>query len=260
MPSPSSVVPELQDDITTIVLSGQAGRLPLSPAGLPDLTAALTAAEQNPHIRCVVFTGTENTFATGADLNEIARNDADANARYNRALIEAINRIDLLPVPTIAAINGHALGGGLELALACDLRIAADTAMLGLPETRLGLIPGAGGTQRLPRLIGEARAMDLLLTGRTVNASEALHLGLVNEVAPHDRLASRTQRLAATIARNAPLALRVAKAEVRAGRTLHLFDAIDATHDALAPLLTSEDLREGLAAFRARRQARFIGR
>ncbi len=254
-----SITIERDDDITTIGLYGPTGRVPLSSTVVADLASALDVIECDTEVRSVVFSGADHVFSTGADLAEIAGNDAARNARYNRSLIEVINRIDQLSVPTLAAINGHALGGGLELALACDLRIAADTAVLGVPETRLGLIPGAGGTQRLPRLIGEARAKDLLLTGRTIDAAEALRQGLVSQVVPRDALTDRARRLAATLARNAPLAVRLVKSEVRAGRERELFEAIDATHEALEVLLCSQDLAEGLAAFSEKRTPTFGG-
>lgn len=260
MPSPSTVTVKRHDGVATIGLDGADTRLPLAPSAVPDLASALDAIERDPSVRCVVFTGTGDVFATGADLTEIAGNNPSDNAQYNRSLIELMNQIDMVSVPTLAAINGRALGGGLELALACDLRIAADTAPLGLPETRLGLIPGAGGTHRLPRLIGEAPAKDMLLTGRSVDAAEALRIGLISEVIPRDELSDRTQRLAATLARNAPCAVRVAKSEIRAGRERALFDAIDATHRSLEALLSSQDLAEGLAAFSEKRRAVFTGR
>ncbi|GAA3561453.1 enoyl-CoA hydratase-related protein [Amycolatopsis ultiminotia] len=260
MPCPSTVTVKHHGSIATVGLVTTETRLALSPSAIPDLVSALDAIERDSSLRCVVFTGVGDVFATGADLTEIAGNTPAANAGYNRSLVDLMNRIDLTGVPTLAAINGHALGGGLELALACDLRIAADTATLALPETRLGLVPGAGGTQRLPRLIGEGPAKNLLLTGRAVDAAEARQIGLVSEVVPRDDLPERAQRLATTLARNAPLAVRTVKAEVTAGRERTLVDAIDGTHEALTTLLASDDLTEGLAAFRQKRRAEFTGR
>lgn len=247
--------------VATLAMNTVDDRMPLSVEGVADLSAALDDVFDDRHpLRALVITGTGKTFATGADLAAISTQGTAENAAYNRSLIDSFERINSADVPVIAAINGLALGGGLELALAADLRVASDQARLGLPEVRLGLIPGAGGTQRLPRLIGEAAALDLLLTGRTIDADEALRLGLVNRVVPGPDLLDATSRLAEQLADNAPLAQAVIKQQVRTGRALDVRDAIDTTHRALGPLLESRDLGEGIAAFLAKRPAKFIGR
>jgi enoyl-CoA hydratase len=164
------------------------------------------------------------------------------------------------PLPVLAMINGLALGGGCELALACDLRIAAESARLGQPEIRLGLIPGGGGTQRLPRLIGTGRTMKLVLTGEPVSAAEALLIGLVDEVCPDAELRERTMTIARTIAAHSPVALQLAKAAVRSAAELPLQAGLAYERELFVSAFASADAREGVAAFLAKRAPAFTGR
>lgn len=175
---------EVEEGIALVTLKRPEALNALSQSLLEELAEIPELVQQDPEVRAVIFTGEGKAFAAGADLKEIAAiKDPFMGREYALFGQRVFAEIAALPVPTIAAINGYALGGGLELALACDLRVAAKTAKLGLPEVGLGLIPGFGGTQRLPRLIGRGRALDLIFTGRHVDAEEALFLGLVNRVA-----------------------------------------------------------------------------
>ncbi|MEW6074191.1 MAG: enoyl-CoA hydratase-related protein [Planctomycetota bacterium] len=212
-------------------------------------------------IRAVLVTGRgEKAFSAGADLKE-RRGMSDDRARAHVAQIQALAAdLAALPQPTIAAIHGVALGGGLELALACDLRVAAADAQLGLPETSRAILPGAGGTQRLPRLIGLARAKDLILTARRIDAAEAERIGLVDRVAPPGGLAAAATHLAEAIAANGPLAVRAAKAAIDGGFDLPLAAALEHERRCWERLLGTSDRLEALAAFAEKRPPRFEGR
>ncbi|MER3602929.1 MAG: enoyl-CoA hydratase [Thermus sp.] len=222
---------------------------------LLELSEVTEVIQQDPE---VIFTGEGRAFAAGADLTELAK-IADAFQGREASLFgqQIFSEIAALPVPTIAAINGYALGGGLELALACDLRVASRTAKLGLPEVGLGLIPGYGGTQRLPRLIGRGRALDLIFTGRHVGAEEALALGLVNRVG-EDAL-EEAKKLAVQILKNAPIALALAKESLVRGEGLDLQEALEIEADLFGFACTTKDMKEGVRAFLEKRAPEFRG-
>jgi len=212
-------------------------------------------------IRCLLINGRgDKAFCTGADLKE-RRGMDEAMARRHVGQIKALTcDVEALPQPTIAVINGYAFGGGLELALACDLRVVASNATMGLTETSLAIIPGAGGTQRLPRLVGAARAKDLILTARRIDADEAERLGLVDRVAPGGRVRDVALTLARAIAANGPVAVRAAKAAVDGGLSLPLGDALDHETACYERVLGTEDRLEALTAFAEKRKPRFEGR
>jgi enoyl-CoA hydratase len=220
---------------------------------LADLEAAVSALEASPAIGVVILTGRGRAFVAGGDIPHMARLSPEEGERWLRRGQRLLRRLERLPQVAIAAVNGYALGGGLELALACDLRVAADTAELGAPEVRVGLIPGWGGTQRLLRLVGPARARDLILTGRPVRADEALRLGLVDRVVPPDRLLPACRELARRIREGSPTAVRAAKRALVEGADLPLDAAL--AREALAWLqnFASPDRVEGLTAFVERR-------
>ena len=213
---------------------------------------------EDPEVRVAVFTGEGKAFVVGADIGEISELKEVFVAReYSLGGQEVMNHIAALPLPTIAAINGYALGGGLELALACDLRVASNKAKLGLPEVGLGLIPGFGGTQRLPRLIGAGRAYDLILTARHVPAEEALQLGLLNRVA--DDVIAAARKLAQQIAKNSPVALALAKESLARGVDVPLPEALEIEADLFGMACTTKDMREGTSAFLEKRAPEFKG-
>ncbi|HVQ57736.1 MAG TPA: enoyl-CoA hydratase-related protein [Solirubrobacterales bacterium] len=210
-------------------------------------------------VRCVIVTGSGTTFAAGADLREVEAASTAENLAYNAQLRAAVDAVAALPVPSIAAVNGHAIGGGLELALACTLRVAAAEAKLGMPEARLGIIPATGGLARLPRLVGSARAAKLLLTGDLVGAEEARAIGLVDDVAPAAEVLPEALKLAARIATAAPLSTRAIVETLRADAGLPVAEANLRTEERLATLLDSADRREGARAFLERRDPDFTG-
>lgn len=228
---------------------------------LSELGQVFETAGSDAAVRVVILTGAgDRAFAAGADIRELSTLDRERGAAYARAGQIVFDRIADFPKPVIAAINGYALGGGCELALACTVRIAADNAQLGQPEVRLGLIPGFGGTQRLPRLVGRARALELLLTGEPVTAATALRIGLVDRVVPHEGLMEEARALAGVILRGAPPAVRRCLEAVREGASLDLADAQRLEARLFGECFGTEDMKEGTQAFLEKREARFQGR
>lgn len=251
---------ERQGSVEVWTIEGEARRNSLTMALLRELGERIRAAAADRALRAIVLTGAgDRAFCAGADLKERARMSADEVHGFHAAVRDAFLGIERAPQPFVAALNGAALGGGLELALACDLRIAAEGVELGLPEVSLGIIPGAGGTARLPRIVGVARAKDLVLTARRVGAAEALAMGLVGRVAPADRLREEALALAAQVARNAPIALRQAKRAIDGGFHLSLEEALALENRLYQACLASRDRVEALRAFAEKRPPVFSG-
>ncbi|MCK4494969.1 MAG: enoyl-CoA hydratase/isomerase family protein [Candidatus Aminicenantes bacterium] len=226
-----------------------------------ELKKFLDEIENDDELRVLVITGAgDKAFVAGADINELVDRDALIGRRVSRQRQEIFSRIENLHVPAIAAINGYALGGGLELALACSIRVCSDKAQFGAPEVKLGIIPGDGGTQRLPRLVGLGRAMEMILTGDFIDAEEAYRIGLVNKIFPHEELMEKAMELAKKIASRPPLAVRYAKETVNRsleGSTVSGF-ALESFLHALS--CTTEDKKEGVSAFLEKRKGKFKGR
>lgn len=225
-----------------------------------EIVSALESFRANNEVRVLVITGAgEKSFIAGADITEFAGRtalDQRSVMRSNRMF----DAFEEFPKPVIAMINGFCLGGGCEVALSCDIRIASENAQFGQPEIKLGIIPGGGGTQRLTRLIGEGKAMELILTGDMIKAEEAKALGLVNHVYPLAELEAKTMELANRIAEMSPIALRMAKEAVKAAARLTLRDGLDHEIDLFALCFSSEDKEEGVKAFLEKRKPNFTGK
>jgi len=206
----------------------------------------------------LIVTGSgEKSFVSGADINELAVLDPRGAEDISRFGQRVLDTIETAVKPVIAAVNGYCFGGGCELALACHMRLASENAVMGLPEVSLGIIPGYGGTQRLPRLVGRGRALELILTGRRVKADEAERIGLVNRVVPREQLLDETVKLAQAILKNGPLAVSAVLEAVTRGESLPLPDALRFESGFFGILAASQDMHEGLKAFLEKRPARF---
>jgi enoyl-CoA hydratase len=213
------------------------------------------------NIKVVIITGGLKHFCAGADISEIVSiNEVDQAFEFSRRIQGAFDKIENLPKPVVAAVSGFALGGGCELALACDLRIVSETAAFGVPEINIGAVPGAGGTQRLPRLLGVCKAKELLYTGERLTAREACQLGLVNKVVPVDELMDEAKKMAEKLAGKPPLALKMAKQLVNTGMDTDLKSALYMEAHALAYLFLTKDKEEGMKAFLEKRKPTFTGK
>jgi enoyl-CoA hydratase len=251
---------EDRGEVEVWTIDGAARRNSLTMAMLRQLHAELARAASRRSLRCVVLTGAgDRAFCAGADLKERAGMSDEDVHRFHRDLRAALRGIESSPKVFLAAVNGAALGGGLELALACDLRVVSSAAEVGLPEVALGIIPGGGGTQRLARAIGVARAKDLVLTARRIGAEEALRWGLASKVAPPERLRDEALAFAEAVARNAPISLRQAKRAIDGGFHLPLEEALDLENRMYQDCLGTKDRKEALAAFAEKRRPIFNG-
>ena len=231
-------------------------------AFIEELGAAIEQLSEDADARVIVVrSSSDKFFSAGADVKNFADSDPDTNNEMVRLAHQVFNRFAQVPKLSIAAINGHALGGGYEIALACDVRIAAEGRYrIGLPEVTLGLLPGTGGTQRLPRLIGRGRALLLMATGTSVTPHEAEGLGMVDRLVPADELDAHVQEVATTIAKGAPLAIAATKRAVYDGADRPLAEGLQVELEQLASLFGSEDGKEGMAAFLEKRSPTYHGR
>jgi enoyl-CoA hydratase len=228
---------------------------------LDELDQVIDDARRDDGVRVIVLTGAgDRAFVAGADINELAVQTPVAGREHARKGQALFDRIERLGKPVLAAVNGFALGGGCELAMACTIRIAADTAKLGQPEINLGLLPGYAGSQRLPRLVGRGRALELLLLGQQITAEEAWRIGLVNRVVPAAQLMTETRALAQSLASKAPVAVRYILDAVASGLDMSFADAQDYEATLFGLVSTTEDMREGTRAFLEKRKAEFKGR
>jgi enoyl-CoA hydratase/carnithine racemase len=255
------VLVEKRGHAAWVTLNRPAVRNALSLAVNNRLQELATELLNDDDVRAVVITGAgEQSFCAGADLKERRGVPAGETAPYVNAIGGAINGIGELRKPTIAAMNGSAYGGGLELAMACDFRILVDGAEVGLTEVRLGIMPGAGGTQRLPRLVGEARAKEMIMLGRRISAARAHEIGLVHQVVPRAELGRAVEALLAELDGCAPLSVRQAKSAIERGYGKSLDEGIEIERQCYDVTLYSEDRDEGLAAFAEGRPPRYQGR
>lgn len=256
----SFVLLEKADRIAWVTLNRPEKLNALNHAVLSELEGIFATLEHDPEVGVVVVTGAgEKAFVAGADISELKSLDT-AGARVQALRGQAVfQRIEALPKPVIAAVNGFALGGGCELALACHIRIASDNARFGLPEVSLGIIPGYGGTQRLPRLVGKGVALDLILSGEMAPAADALRMGLVSRVVPQAELKAAAEKLAKTILSRGPIALRSALAAVHEGMEMPQEQGLQYEAALFGLLAATQDMQEGMGAFLEKRPAEFRG-
>jgi enoyl-CoA hydratase len=233
----------------------------LNMATMKELHAAFTMVRDDDEVRVAILTGSgEKAFIAGADINELSRQDAVQGKDYAQRGQAVLDLIENCGKPVIACVNGFALGGGCEVAMACTMRLASENAKLGQPEVKLGIIPGYGGTQRLPRLVGKGMANQLVLTGEMIDAHEAHRIGLVNEVVPQGGLFARAEAIAEKIIANAPLAVRYAIEAVNKGMEMTLQEGLFLEASLFGVCCATEDKNEGTQAFLGKRAAQFKGR
>jgi enoyl-CoA hydratase len=256
-----TVLCEVADSVATVTLNRPKVLNALNAQLFDELEAVFTALAADRAVRVILITGAgEKAFAAGADIGELAVADEAGGGAKARRGQGVFRLMETCGKPVIALVNGFALGGGCELALACTMRIASEAARLGQPEVKLGLIPGYGGTQRLPRLVGSSAALKMMLTGEMVGAAEALRIGLVDEVVAAEKLAERGRQLAAAIVAMAPLAVAGCMEAVRRGAGLGLDDALVVEAEIFGRLCGTTDKAEGTAAFLEKRAAVWTGR
>lgn len=252
---------EIDGSLASMTINRPEKRNAVNNATVEEIDRALSEVEKSPDVRVLILTGTgEKAFVAGADILELKKRDTLLGRTESRRRQEVYTRIEQLEIPSIAAINGWALGTGLELAMACTLRVASSNARLGQPEVKLGITPGAGGTQRLARLVGMGRAMELILTGDPITAESALAMGLVNRVAAPEQLLSEVRQLAETLASRPKLALQYAKEAVLRSPEGSLAEGL--AHESYLHALScgTRDKQEGVAAFLEKRDPQFTGR
>jgi enoyl-CoA hydratase len=252
---------ERDDAIALVTINRPKVLNALNTQTLDELRRVLADLRQDDSVRVVILTGAgEKAFVAGADINELAVQTPTSAREHALSGQQLFDVIENMGKPVIAAINGYALGGGCELAMACTLRIAADTAKLGQPEIALGLIPGYAGTQRLPRLVGKGKAMEMILTGAPITAAEAMRIGLVNRVVPAADVIAESRALAAQLARSAPVAMQYIISAVNRGTEMSFADACRYEATLFGLVASTGDMREGTAAFLEKRQAAFKGK
>jgi enoyl-CoA hydratase/carnithine racemase len=224
-----------------------------------ELVSALDALEADDSVRCVVLTGSDKAFCAGADIKEMA-SLSEADIQTSDPLRPAWDRAASFEKPLIAALSGYTLGGGLELAMCCDIIIASEGTKLGLPEINIGIIPGGGGTQRLPRAVGKYKAMEMILTGGTISAEEAKALRLVNRIVPPGKYLEEALKLASEIASKAPIAVQAAKEAIAASQEMGLSSGLELGRTLFYDLFGTEDKKEGMSAFLEKRKPNFVGK
>lgn len=250
----------IEDGVGTLTLNRPEVLNALSHQVYTELSQAAEELSQNDEVRAVIITGGEKVFAAGADIRGMVKAEALEIALAQSPSQKALDLIENMPKPVIAAIAGYALGGGCELTLACDVRIAGENAKIGLPEITLGILPGAGGTQRLPRLIGAGKAKEMIFSGDFIDAQEALRIGLVNKVVPEDQLLTEAKRMAKRFASRGAIALRMAKSAINEGLRMDLQAGLQYEHQCFSLLFATQDQKEGMEAFLQKRRPHFQGK
>ena len=243
---------EVQGAVAVLTIDRPKALNALNPEVLADLKAAFEAIDQNA-VRCVVLTGAgDKSFVAGADIGSMSTMSRAEGEAFGKLGNDIFLAVESFPLPVIAAVNGFALGGGCELAMSCDIRICSDNAVFGQPEVGLGITPGFGGTQRLPRLVGMGMAKQLLYTARNIDANEALRIGLVNAVVPQAELMETAVKMANTIAKNAPIAVRACKKAVNEGMQVSIDKAVELEEKLFGGCFETHDQVEGMACFLSR--------
>ena len=251
---------EQSDGIAVVTVNRPDKLNALNAATTAEIRGAFEMLRKDHGVRGIILTGSgEKAFIAGADIGELSQMTPLSGVEISRMGQDTLRIIETMPVPVIAAVNGFALGGGLEIALACHIRIASENAKLGLPEVKLGIIPGYGGTFRLPRVVGRGRALELMLTGEMVNAQEAYRIGLVNHVVPQAQLLETAQAMAKKIAANGPVAVALAIQAVDNSYHTTTEDAQRLEANMFGLLASTQDMREGMGAFLEKRTAEFKG-
>ncbi len=251
---------ENQDGIGLITMNRPKALNALNRETLEELNQLVDALAKDPSVQVVILTGSgEKAFVAGADITQMQSMSAIEGRNFGKLGQAVFNKIENLPQPVIAAVNGFALGGGCELAMACDIRIASEKAKFGQPEVTLGITPGFGGTQRLPRLVGKGRAKQLLYTADTIDAQEAFRIGLVNEIASAESLMAAARAMALKIQLRAPVAVQLCKAAVNEGMDTDLETGTAYEAEVFGLCFATNDQKEGMAAFAEKRKAQFAG-
>ncbi|TDR16789.1 enoyl-CoA hydratase/isomerase family protein [Marinicella litoralis] len=257
----ANVLSQLENNILTITINRPDKLNALNQATLKELDTIIQGAADDDNVACIVITGSgDKAFVAGADISELATTDAMTGMKFARFGQSVFNHIENCGKPVIAAVNGFALGGGCELAMACHLRIASDNAKFGQPEIKLGVIPGFGGTQRLTRLVGKSKSMEMNLLGDMVSADKAEHIGLINWVVPQGELMASVTQVAQQLAASAPIALSMTIDAINKGLECALPDALDYEVKAFGICCASADKNEGTSAFLEKRKAKFQGK
>lgn len=254
----NSILTETRGKVGLITLNRPKAMNALNDEILRELVQALLIFEEEANIGAIVITGSDRAFAAGADIKAMV--DASVTDMLTRSFIEVFDDLRKIKKPIIAAVAGYALGGGCELAMSCDMIIAAENARFGQPEVTIGVIPGAGGTQRLTQAVGKVIAMEMVLNNRTLSANEAFQHGLVNRVVPTERFLDEALTLAAEVAERAPLAVRMGKEAVNKSFDLSLSEGLEAERRAFYMLFATEDQKEGMQAFVEKRKAEWKGK
>jgi len=256
----ANIIFQIEEGIATLTFNRPQTLNALNSNLLKEMSHAVDQVAADEDIRVLVLTGAgEKAFVAGADINELAAFNALQAKRFSESGHVLLNRLQTLPIPVIAAVNGFALGGGSEIALACDFIYASENAMFGQPEINLGIIPGFGGTQRLPRAVGKNMAKEMIFTGKMITADEAYAIGLVNKICPQQQLREEVIKIAQTIVAKGKVSLRAAKQAINSGMDVDLTTGCSIETDAFALCMDSPDAKEGTTAFLEKRQPDFKG-
>jgi len=260
MKSYKTILVEEKEGIGYLTLNRPEVRNAFNQEMIDELREALRLIDKDKEIRVLIITGAGKAFQAGADIAELSLMDPMSILRWNEGIVRINAALERLRQPVIAAINGAAMGGGLELTISCTLRVIEESAKMALPEVKLGIIPGTGGTQRLPRLIGKGLAAELLLTGDVISAEDAYRVGLVNRVVPDGEAVKAAGKLAQKIMANAPIAVEMAKDALEIGKDLPLEHAVQYSQKNCAICFSTKDMKEGMNAFLEKRKPNFAGK